>query len=187
MVTVTAPAPVVVRSSTRLARVEVRRGGPQPLAPAAFALASPAQQAAASAGAGPRQHDEAAAIVTGARVEGRALQTPVSGSISSTRGRRLHVAGQSRRNRAHLFMASGQQESRCAAVAFHASDEEAISAWASSRAPCGRTDPQLMQGSGRSAGRCRPRIQARDRSGQRISRSRRGRGGSRSPRSTRQP
>jgi hypothetical protein len=58
--------------------MQMRQPHPQPAFPCCLAFASSAQQASTSAGAGPPQH----ALALGAAER---LQTPVSGSTSSTR------------------------------------------------------------------------------------------------------
>src|SRR5687768_4496561 len=61
---------------------------PHPAWPAALASTSWTQQASLSAGAGPPQQEAASTSVRGWKTvgpDGRALQTPVSGSVSSTR------------------------------------------------------------------------------------------------------
>ena len=57
-------------------------------------------------------------------VSGR-LQTPVSGSTSSTRSRRVPVAGDVGNDRAHLLVARHHQERRRATVGLHAGEVEA--------------------------------------------------------------
>ena len=93
-------------------------GQPQPVSPAAFAASSAEQQAEASDAAGPPQHPAASPA-------GTALQTPVSGSTSSTRAAASLSPAISATIERTCSIARHGQKRRCAAIRLHAGNVEA--------------------------------------------------------------